>query len=156
MHTFACYVLSYVTHSHFKLFLADVSGTIYLGHEYIDKEACESVCSDSERESSGVIAEPIMKEPHTVEKEFKPLSFGDSSVQDFNLSPKITNPREDSRGDEAKIIDTYSSSEIYMLRKSASVESLDGSSNISEIEGGTIVDRLRRQVEYDRKCMNVL
>lgn len=33
-----------------------------------------------------------------------------------------------------------------------SVESLDGS-NVSEIEGENIVDRLKRQVEYDKKCI---
>ena len=36
-----------------------------------------------------------------------------------------------------------------------SVESLDGS-NVSEIEGESIVDRLKRQVEYDKKCIRSL
>ncbi|XP_022967406.1 myosin-binding protein 1-like [Cucurbita maxima] len=36
-----------------------------------------------------------------------------------------------------------------------SVESVDGS-NVSEIEGESIVDRLKRQVEYDKKCINSL
>ncbi|TYK13424.1 myosin-binding protein 1-like [Cucumis melo var. makuwa] len=36
-----------------------------------------------------------------------------------------------------------------------SVESLDGS-NVSEIEGESIVDRLKRQVEYDKKCIESL
>ncbi|CAK9323510.1 unnamed protein product [Citrullus colocynthis] len=36
-----------------------------------------------------------------------------------------------------------------------SVESQDGS-NVSEIEGESIVDRLKRQVEYDKKCINSL
>ncbi|XP_022995955.1 myosin-binding protein 3-like isoform X2 [Cucurbita maxima] len=36
-----------------------------------------------------------------------------------------------------------------------SVESLDGS-NVSEIEGENMVDKLKRQVEYDKKCMNYL
>lgn len=147
-----------MTHFYVKLFVADVRRTINLQQESIEehKEACTSVCSDSERKSSGVIAEPIMKEPHTGDKESKPLSVGNSSLQAFNLSSKFTSPREDAWEGEVQTIDSASnSSEFNMLWKSASVDSLDGS-NISEIEGETIVDRLRRQVEYDRKCMNAL
>lgn len=111
-----------------------------------------------EKESSGV-AEPIMKESHAVDKESKPLSLGNSPVQECNLSSKNTSPGGHAQGDEVQITDTSNSNEIQMLRKSVSVESglesLDGTI-VTEIEGENVVDRLQRQVEYDRRRMAVL
>lgn len=40
-------------------------------------------------------------------------------------------------------------------RNESGYESLDGSS-VSEIDGESLVDKLKRQVEYDRKCMSSL
>ncbi|XP_015891356.3 probable myosin-binding protein 4 isoform X1 [Ziziphus jujuba] len=111
-----------------------------------------------ENESSCVI-EPIMKEPHAVDKKSKPLSLRNSLGQECSFSSKNTSPGRDAQDDEVQITDASNSNEIQMLRKSVSVESglesLDRS-NVTEIEGENIVDRLQRQVEHDKRRMAVL
>lgn len=75
------------------------------------------------------------------------------------LSPS---PRVQGLGDELKLSDASSSAILQNITKSLSIdrnesglESFDGSI-VSEFEGETTVDRLKRQVELDRKSMYVL
>lgn len=75
------------------------------------------------------------------------------------LSPS---PRVQGQGDDPKLSDASSSAILQNITKSLSIErnesgfeSLDGSI-VSEIEGESPVDRLKRQVELDRKSMYLL
>ncbi|PON37977.1 Zein-binding domain containing protein [Parasponia andersonii] len=122
---------------------------------------CESDGSEREREreASSLIAEPpVTRESDRLNEEPILLSSfsEDISNQGFDLSSENTRQAERDHGD---VQITSGSDEIQILRKSASVESslesLDPG-NISEIEGENIIDRLRRQVEYDRKCIKSL
>ncbi|KAK6164531.1 hypothetical protein DH2020_001395 [Rehmannia glutinosa] len=72
---------------------------------------------------------------------------------------KDTSPRAHDKHDKSKI-DEDSSSQLLLTpvspkKNESTYESLDGT-NISDIEGENIVDRLKRQVEHDRNCMNNL
>ncbi|KAK7258679.1 hypothetical protein RIF29_24261 [Crotalaria pallida] len=73
----------------------------------------------------------------------------------------LISPRLSINGDELKSSDASNSAGIQILQKMISLErnesglSLDGSI-VSEIEGESAVDRLKRQVEHDRKLMNAL
>lgn len=122
-------------------------------------DLCELDGSERERESPALIAEPpVMREPNGVDEEPKSLSSlsEGTSNQGFDLSSENTRRGKNDYGD---VQITSSSDEIPILRKSASVESslesLDAG-NVSEIEGESILDRLRRQVEYDRNCIKSL
>lgn len=115
--------------------------------------------SIEERDSSGIsIEQPTVKEPDRVDEEMKLLSSQDSSVQEI-LSLKKTSSTVDGCEDEKRTTNASSSSAKPMLQTSASVESglesLDGG-YVSEIEGESIVDQLKRQIDYDRKCIKEL
>ncbi|KAK3031663.1 hypothetical protein RJ639_035031 [Escallonia herrerae] len=103
------------------------------------------------------------------------LSVSDSAkvVEDLKfLSPILSthemgssshaSPRAHDYHDRVHRSDASSSDEARVFQRSASLErndlgyeSPDGSS-VSEIEGESAVDRLKRQVEYDRRCMSSL
>ncbi|ONK67377.1 uncharacterized protein A4U43_C06F19540 [Asparagus officinalis] len=75
------------------------------------------------------------------------------------LSPS---PRVHGQGDDLKFVDASSSAILQNITKTLSIErnesgfeSFDGSI-VSEIEGESPVDRLKRQVELDRKSMYLL
>ncbi|KAJ0982390.1 hypothetical protein J5N97_010645 [Dioscorea zingiberensis] len=71
-------------------------------------------------------------------------------------------PRIQGLGDELKSLDASSSiilqnitKRLSIERNESGVESLDGSL-VSEIEGESPIDRLKRQIELDRKSMSIL
>jgi len=73
----------------------------------------------------------------------------------------IISPRLSMNSDEVKNADVSNSAGMQILQRMISLErnesglSLDGSI-VSEIEGESAVDRLKRQVDHDRKLMNAL
>ncbi|KAK7345805.1 hypothetical protein VNO77_16416 [Canavalia gladiata] len=113
----------------------------------------KSSVTTKEREVPGVVIEqPTTEEVDKVKEEPKQSPALNSSVHGSSLAPAVpTNP--ETQGE------TSSSNGIQILQKSASVESglesLDGS-NIPEIEGESTADRMRRQVEHCKKCMDAL
>ncbi|XP_031490101.1 myosin-binding protein 1-like isoform X1 [Nymphaea colorata] len=100
------------------------------------------------------------KEPSKVPEDLKSLISQISSLRgmsDIAMSPKI----QLGSGD-LKVPDASTPISLQALHKKLSIEryesgvdSLDGSI-VSEIEGESAVDRLKRQVEYDRKAMYAL
>ncbi|PPR97991.1 hypothetical protein GOBAR_AA22672 [Gossypium barbadense] len=77
-------------------------------------------------------------------------------------SPRIAvSPRISINSDDLKASDSSAFNGIEILQRRVSLErnesglSLDGSI-VSEIEGESVVDRLKRQVEHDRKLLSVL
>ncbi|KAJ8618150.1 hypothetical protein MRB53_014336 [Persea americana] len=85
------------------------------------------------------------------------------AVQGFELSWGDTSPRVNINGDDSRMIGTSTVNGLQILPKRCSIErnesgleSLDGSLVCDEIEGESAVDRLKQQVEMDRKSMNAL
>lgn len=106
----------------------------------------------------------VLAEPHTtndsgrVEEALRSPSRISSSNMD--LSPKDTSPR--AHCDALPKSDGLGSDAIDMVQMAAALErhdsdheSLDGIS-VKEIEGETLLERLKRQVDYDRRCMKAL
>lgn len=122
-------------------------------------DLCKWAISSEESKASDIVAEqPTLREPDRVNEELKLFPSHDYSAQQMNLSINNTSPIVHGCDEEQQITDTSSPNGIHMLQKSVSVESglesLDGS--VSEIEGESLLDRLKRQVEYDRKCIRAL
>lgn len=101
--------------------------------------------------SSGFVSElPITRKPDRLDEELRLLS---------SLSKETLDQASGENGHEDELQVTSSCNEIQMLRKSASVESSLESLDVqivSDVEGESIVDRLKRQVEYDKKCIKTL
>ncbi|GMN31883.1 hypothetical protein TIFTF001_041658 [Ficus carica] len=126
-------------------------------------DLCEQDGSYVEGESSGSVSElPITREPDTLDEELQGLRLLLSLSKDIldQASDLSSNNRilgEHDHGEDVHV--SSSSKEILMLRKSSSaessLESLDVQ-NVSDIEGESLIDRLKRQVEYDRKCITTL
>ncbi|XP_020233353.1 myosin-binding protein 3 [Cajanus cajan] len=118
--------------------------------------ANKSSAATKEREENGfIIEQPTTEEVDKVEEELEqsPLEI---SSQGYNASSAVPINHVHSPETQAE---TSSSNEVQVLRKSSSVESGLGSldeSNITEIEGESSVDRLQRQIEYYKKCMDSL
>ncbi|KAI3460941.1 hypothetical protein Pfo_017604 [Paulownia fortunei] len=104
--------------------------------------------------------------------EVEPINASDSSRTEEDMKsvsqvttfeegvlPKDTSPRPHDEHNEPRKDEDSSSQALplsaFLKRNDSSYESLDGIS-VSDIEGESIVDRLRRQVEHDRSCMNSL
>lgn len=114
------------------------------------------------RQLSGKLSEQwIGKESSKVSEDLKlllsQLSFNRMNDQSRDMSPRLS-----VNGDELRNFDFSSTVGMQMLQKRISLErnesgleSLDGSI-VSEIEGENVVDRLKRQVEYDKKLMSSL
>ncbi|KAB1208878.1 hypothetical protein CJ030_MR6G011314 [Morella rubra] len=120
---------------------------------------CKWAVSCEKREASDLVAEQATwREPDIVNEELKLLPSHDSSVKQIDLSATSISPIVPGRGDEKWIIATSGSDKTQRLQKSVSVESglesWDGS--LSEIEGESLLDSLKRQIEHDRKCMRAL
>ncbi|KAL6208702.1 hypothetical protein ACLB2K_019648 [Fragaria x ananassa] len=123
----------------------------------------ESEGIGKERDSSGITTEALRSPYHSnlnvMSEKMKLLAQQDSSAREIKFSPKNTSSTVDGYLGEKQTTDASSSNANPMLHSSASVESglesLDGG-YVSEIEGESIVDRLKRQVEYDRKCIKEL
>ncbi|XP_043716276.1 myosin-binding protein 1-like [Telopea speciosissima] len=114
-------------------------------------------------QASALLAEQLSgKDSARVSEDLKLLLSQVSAVRGLELSVNDTSPKMHENGDELKISDSSSSIGVQILQKKISLErnesgfeSLDGSI-VSEIEGESVVDRLKRQVEYDRKSMGAL
>ncbi|XP_026401055.1 probable myosin-binding protein 4 isoform X2 [Papaver somniferum] len=96
-----------------------------------------------------------------VTDELKLLLSQLSAARGIDLPNDMTSPRILGNAEEFKNSEASSEIGMQILQKRITLErnesnlSLDGSI-VSEIEGESIVDRLKRQVEYDRKSMNAL
>ncbi|KAF9610728.1 hypothetical protein IFM89_024578 [Coptis chinensis] len=104
----------------------------------------------------------IMKDSAKVTDDLKLLISQISATRGSDLSVNDMSPRVRGLHEELKIPDGSSSIELDTLQKRISIdrnesgfESLDGSV-VSDIEGESLADRMKRQLEYDRKCMSAL
>lgn len=111
-----------------------------------------------QRQLSGKLLEQISaKDSSKVSEDMKLLLLQISSTRGIELPSNDTTPKVSGNGDEVKY-DFCSSIGMHMLQKRMSLErnesglSQDGSI-LSEIEGESEVDRLKRQVEHDKKIM---
>ncbi|XP_077245532.1 myosin-binding protein 1-like [Tasmannia lanceolata] len=103
------------------------------------------------------------KDSSRVHEDLKVLLSQISAARGFELSWNDMSPRvPPALGDDSKASDTSGSIDLQMLHKRLSIErnesgieSLDGSI-VSEIEGETATDRLKRQMALDRKSMRAL
>uniref|UniRef100_A0A6N2LVR9 GTD-binding domain-containing protein n=1 Tax=Salix viminalis TaxID=40686 RepID=A0A6N2LVR9_SALVM len=89
-------------------------------------------------------------------------SMNDMSPRKVPISPRVTiSPKLSTNSDEVKTSDTSSIMGMQILQKRITLErnesglSLDGSI-VSEIEGESEIDRLKRQVEHDKKVLSAL
>ncbi|XP_031277866.1 probable myosin-binding protein 4 [Pistacia vera] len=121
-------------------------------------DVCKKAVNGEERATTGLVA---LKSIEEHDRDAQNLKL--SSAEGINLPVKNMSNNVQGCGDEFQMTDTSSSNGIQTVQKSilaertesTSLESLDGST-VSEIEGESTIDRLKRQVEYDRKCMNAL
>ncbi|XP_021676928.2 myosin-binding protein 2 isoform X2 [Hevea brasiliensis] len=132
----------------------------YMNQGYV----CKFIVSSKEEEASGFVEkEPTLKEPERVNEDKRLLPIENTSAQGLGLSSDKTIPSTQVHDDELQINEASSSDVVQMLQdtapiertESSGLESLDATS-VSEIEGENIVDRLKRQVEFDRRCINAL
>ncbi|KAL5712239.1 hypothetical protein ACHQM5_014430 [Ranunculus cassubicifolius] len=113
--------------------------------------------------ASSMFSEQTVKDSAKLNEDLKLLisqastSRGSGSDLSGNDSPRVRGLHE-----ELKIPDGSSSIGLDTLQKRISVErndsvyeSLDGSI-VSEIEGESEIDGMKRQIEYDRKCLSAL
>lgn len=80
-----------------------------------------------------------------------------SRWSEFPWNDMSSSPRINGQGDEPRLSDASSSTGIlnYMKRYESGLDSLDGNL-IGEVEGESALDRLKRQIEMDRKSMIIL
>ncbi|GMN65732.1 hypothetical protein TIFTF001_034806 [Ficus carica] len=114
------------------------------------------------RQLSGVLAEQWLgKDSSRVSGDLKVLLSQLSANRGFDQSINDISPKLSVNSDDSKNLDFSSSIGMQILHKRISLErnesglSLDGSI-FSEIEGESVVDRLKRQIEYDKKLMTAL
>lgn len=126
-------------------------------------DAYKLVVSNGGRQLSGMLAEQwVGKDSSRISEDLRILLSQLSAARGTDLSSaNDLSPRLSVNSDEVKTSDASNSSGIQMLQKRVSLErnesglSLDGSI-VSEIEGESIVDRLKRQVDHDRKITSAL
>ncbi|KAA8537055.1 hypothetical protein F0562_029533 [Nyssa sinensis] len=130
---------------------------------YLDLvDAYKLAVANKGRQSSGVLSEQrSMKGSTRVSEDLKLLLSQLSATRGIELSLNDMSPKVSVNSDELKASDTSSSIGMQILQRRISLErnlsglSLDGSL-VSEIEGESVVDRLKRQIEHDRKLMGAL
>ncbi|CAL0308811.1 unnamed protein product [Lupinus luteus] len=120
-------------------------------------DAYKLAVSNRGRQLSGMLVEHWLgKDSRRMSEDLKTLSSQLSARAMDLISPRLS-----INGDEVKTCDVSNSAGMQILQKMISLErnesglSLDGSI-VSEIEGEGTVDRLKRQVEHDRKLMSAL
>lgn len=125
-------------------------------------DAYKLVVSNKGRQLSGMLAEQWLgKDSSRISDDLKMLLSQLSAARGVDQSVNDLSPRLSVNSDEVKTSDTSNSAGMQILQNRVSLErnesglSLDGSI-VSEIEGESIVDRLRRQVDHDRKLMSAL
>lgn len=117
----------------------------------------------SNRGRPGMLVEHWLgKDSTRISEDLKILLSQFSVTRGTDLSVNdIISPRLSMNSDEVKNSDVSNSAGMQILQRMISLErnesglSLDGSI-VSEIEGESAVDRLKRQVDHDRKLMNAL
>ncbi|XP_059627265.1 myosin-binding protein 1-like [Cornus florida] len=146
-------------HEDAKLSPHEVSSAIGIDGMHIDSEELRRTES-STKELAFEVSSVHLKQP--------PPPLDTIVVQeDAKLSPNVSSAIgiDGTKTDDEELGRTESSNskEIPSPRKSTSLdrkesgyESIDGSSTISEIEGESVVERLRRQIEHDKRCMSAL
>ena len=104
----------------------------------------KSFITNKEREvPSSVTEQPSSKEINEVKEEQEPSpSSKSSSPHEYNMSSVAP-------------INHVLSPEIHTEATESGLPSLNGS-NVTEIKGESIIDQLKRQIEYDKKCMDDL
>ncbi|KAF9660951.1 hypothetical protein SADUNF_Sadunf19G0017200 [Salix dunnii] len=124
------------------------------------------------RQLSGVLAEQrTVKDSSRLSEDLKHLlsqlsAAREQSMNDMSprvpISPRVTiSPKLSTNSDEVKTSDTSSIIGMQILQKRITLErnesglSFDGSI-VSEIEGESEIDRLKRQVEHDKKVLSAL
>ncbi|TKY52711.1 myosin-binding protein 4 [Spatholobus suberectus] len=117
----------------------------------------KSSVATKEREEIGfIIDQPATEEVDKVKEELEQSPSDNASSHGSNITSAVPINHVHTPETHAE---TSSSNRVQVLQKSSSVESglesLD-ESNITEIEGESNVDRLRRQIEYYMKCMDAL
>ncbi|KAF5200921.1 Myosin-binding protein [Thalictrum thalictroides] len=125
-------------------------------------DAYKLVLSNTSNQASNLREQFSMKDSSKVSGDLKLWLSQISSGRGLELSLSEISPRMYGQWEDLKISDAPSPIGLHILQKRISLErnmsgfeSLDGSI-VSEIEGESVVDRLKRQVEYDRKSMNSL
>uniref|UniRef100_A0A2P2MQC6 Myosin-9 n=1 Tax=Rhizophora mucronata TaxID=61149 RepID=A0A2P2MQC6_RHIMU len=128
-------------------------------------DAYKLATSNRGRQSSGKLLEQwVGKDSSRVSEDLKLLisQLSASREQTNDMSPRLLmTPKVSLNSDDLKINDASSSMGMQLLQKRFSLErnesglSVDGS-NVSEIEGESVVDRLKRQVEHDKKLLSAL
>ncbi|CBI35190.3 unnamed protein product, partial [Vitis vinifera] len=125
-------------------------------------DAYRLAVSNRGRQSSGILADQRTgKDSAKVSGEFKVLLSQMSATRGFELPLNDISPRVSGNVDDLKTFDSSTPTGLHILQKRISLErnesglSLDGSI-VSEIEGESMVDRLKRQVEHDRKTIIAL
>ncbi|KAF5459345.1 hypothetical protein F2P56_023300 [Juglans regia] len=120
-------------------------------------DVCKSVINGKKTKISDiVIGQPIGREIDRVNEELKLLPSEDFSTQQIIISSSNTSPVL--HGSDEQTIDTPNSNGSLTLQKPVSVESnlesLDAS--LSEIEGENLLDKLKQQVDKDKKFIRDL
>ncbi|XVE89942.1 hypothetical protein DITRI_Ditri20bG0036700 [Diplodiscus trichospermus] len=114
------------------------------------------------RQLSGLLVEQwIGKDSSRLSEDLKVLLSQLSAARGIEQSINDASPRISINSDELKASDSSTFNGIQILQRRISLErnesglSIDGSI-VSEIEGESVVDRLKRQVEHDRKLLSAL
>ncbi|CAA7404077.1 unnamed protein product [Spirodela intermedia] len=112
-----------------------------------------SMNQGSPRDSHGVSEELRLLMSHISASRGPEISWGEMSP-----SPRVYGQGEDLKVFDASvaIVQRNLSRKFSIERNESSTESLDGGSIISEIEGESPVDRLKRQIDFDWKSMTLL
>ncbi|KAJ1385116.1 GTD-binding domain [Sesbania bispinosa] len=125
-------------------------------------DAYKLAISNKGRQLSGILAEHWLgKDSTRISEDLRMLLSQFSASRGTDLSVNDISPRLSINSDEVKTSDVSNSAGMQILQKMVSLErnesglSLDGSI-VSEIEGEGPVDRLKRQVDHDRKLLSAL
>ncbi|KAK7285147.1 hypothetical protein RJT34_19907 [Clitoria ternatea] len=125
-------------------------------------DAYKIAVSNRGKQLSGMLVEHWLgKDSSKISEDLKMLMSQFSFNRGTDLPVSEISPRLSINSDEVKNSDVSNSAGMQILQKMISLErnesglSLDGSI-VSEIEGESAVDKLKRQVEHDRKLMSAL
>lgn len=111
--------------------------------------------------SEKILEQKSLKDSTKISEDLKVLLSQMSTARGLELPSNDISPRVFGNSDDVKTSDSSILMGMHLLQRRISLErnesglSLDGSI-ISEIEGESMVDRLKRQVEHDRKLMGTL
>jgi len=115
-----------------------------------------SVVTKEREETDCDIKQPTTEEVDTIKEEVEQSPLDNSAPNGSNSSSPSPNDHVESPETHTE---ASSSNGVQVLQKSASVESgLDSldDSNIAEVEGECYADKLRRHIDYYRKCLESL